>query len=36
MLLWLQAHASQEGFWIFLGVMSAVVIGVAIWLRQPD
>jgi hypothetical protein len=36
MLLWLQTYFSEGGFWIFMGFVSAMVIGTAIWLRQPD
>jgi hypothetical protein len=36
MLLWLQTLASREVFWIFVGVMSVMVIGAAIWLRQTQ
>lgn len=36
MMLWLQEHFSQEGFWIFVGVRSVVVIGAAIIFRRPE
>jgi len=36
MLLWLQTHFSEGGFWIFMAVVSVIVLGLAVWLRQPD
>lgn len=35
-MLWVQQAFSEGGFWIFVAVVSVVVIGVALWLRQPD
>ncbi len=36
MLLTIQTYASQGYFWIAFGFMSAAVITLAVWLRQPD
>jgi hypothetical protein len=36
MLLWLQAHASQDGFWIILAVAVVTVVGVGIVFRRES
>jgi|EndMetStandDraft_6_1072998.scaffolds.fasta_scaffold1155205_1 hypothetical protein len=36
MLLWLQAHASQDGFWIIMAIVVVTVVGAVIIFRRPS
>jgi hypothetical protein len=36
MLLWLQTHASQDGFWIIIAVVAVTVVGAGLIFRRKS